>query len=231
MSHKPDLLRQMDIDEAKKVTGRGCGSCSLCCRLMDVPSAGKQTAEWYPHCRPSRGGCSIYPERLQVCRNWACGWLTDPNLDDQWFPQRCGIVVDMPRMEDGSIIARFHVDPRTPDKWRQDPFHSRIRQVALRGLRGDAGVQFATVISIAKRPWLLVLPHAETGWGPGVTLMTGPDRWEFLRFNNAEAAVEFGAKLHAMEEILVETQQYPGLAPMALLDHTAPRLCELFSRP
>jgi len=224
-------LIEAEIDSLKKITGRSCQSCSLCCRLLDVEEVGKQPAQWCPHCKPGRGGCSIYADRPQVCRNWACGWLVNSDFGDEWFPQKCGIVVDMYPMEDGSIVARFHVDPRTPQAWRNEPYYSKIKHVALRGLRGDAGVQFATVISIAPRPWLLVLPHKEVEWGPGVTLMTGPDHWEFMQFKSAEAAVEFGAKLHAMEQVIAEVRdENPDLAPMQILDRAAPRLCESWQR-
>jgi hypothetical protein len=231
MTDKLDPLRRIDVEAAKRITGRECGNCSLCCRLLDVPEAGKQTAQWCPHCRPGKGGCSIYAARPQACRHWACSWLVNSDFGDEWFPKACGIVVDMHRMEDDSIVMRFHVDPRTPDNWRKEPFYSQIKQAALRGLRGDIGQQFGTIISIAKKPWLLVLPNKEVEWGIGVTMQTGPDEFEFLRLKSAEAAQKFISRMRAMEEIVVETRdQHPDLAPAEVLDRAAPRLCELFAK-
>jgi hypothetical protein len=222
------LATEADVDRAKQISGRSCGDCSLCCRLLDVPEAGKQTAQWCPHCKPGKGGCSIYADRPQACRRWACLWLLDPEFGDEWFPKKCGMVVDTHLHESGPVV-RVQVDPRTPDVWRREPFFAQIKRAALRGLRGDAGMQFATIVAVGHRPWLLVLPHRETEWGPGITFPIGPDQYEFLRLDSDEAVMALDAKLRAMTEILKETrEQCPDLAPMSVLARAEPRLSELF---
>ena len=70
-------LGEADVAERIAKTGRVCGSCSLCCRLLDVPEAGKAQSQWCPHCLPGRGGCAIYDERPHVCRRCSCLWLID----------------------------------------------------------------------------------------------------------------------------------------------------------
>ena len=222
------MLTDAELDESIAMTGRSCGSCSLCCRLLDVPEAGKQTGQWCPHCRPGNG-CSIYADRPEVCRRWACAWLTDIDIGDEWYPLKCGIVIDMLVTSEGYPVMRFHVDPRTPDVWRSEPYYSQIKGTALRGLRRDAGFQFATVIAIAKRPsWLMVLPHTEIEWSPGIAVPIGPDHYEFIRCKDADGVRKLDAVLHTISDTADEVRrQNPSMAPMLVLEHTIRKMMAL----
>lgn len=73
--------------------GRNCGECTACCSdlLIDTPELQKQNAVLCTHCTKS-GGCSIYDDRPEVCRNWYCLWRQLPNLDDAWRPDRIGLM-------------------------------------------------------------------------------------------------------------------------------------------
>ena len=52
------------------------------------------------------------------CRGFACGWLVNPAVGDEWFPARSKIVLR--RESHGDIaILEFVVDPSYPDKWRE----------------------------------------------------------------------------------------------------------------
>ena len=66
----------------------GCGSCSMCCRIPEIPravgdprysasteSGSKPLGEWCKHCKPKLGGCGIYEERGGICREYECVWL------------------------------------------------------------------------------------------------------------------------------------------------------------
>ena len=56
------------------VPGRSCGTCTLCCKLLQVPEVEKPLGEWCRHC--DKGvGCTIYAERPQRCRDFFCGYL------------------------------------------------------------------------------------------------------------------------------------------------------------
>jgi hypothetical protein len=85
----PALVRQATsleesealISERVAITGRTCGDCSLCCKLINVREPlNKPRDVWCQHCRPGKGGCSIYDTRPDVCRGFACDWLVKPNF-------------------------------------------------------------------------------------------------------------------------------------------------------
>ena len=50
------------IETGRQRTGRSCGSCSECCRLIGVEELAKPAGQWCTHCDPGHG-CRIYPER------------------------------------------------------------------------------------------------------------------------------------------------------------------------
>ena len=59
------------------------------------------------------------------------------------------MVVDFTRhSETQQLVMRFHVDPRYPNRWREEPYYSQIKRMALQGLRGDWGAQIFMVISL-----------------------------------------------------------------------------------
>ena len=134
-------MAQADADEAAvaltaamvAATGRKCGSCSLCCKVLPIGgSLAKPANQWCRHCRPGAGGCAIYAERPIHCRGFACGWLVNPAMGDEWFPARSKIVVRQARHGDIAILE-FVVDPSYPDKWREEPYHSAIRRAGAQG--------------------------------------------------------------------------------------------------
>ena len=103
------------LAEAKAASGRRCGSCSLCCRLLDVPRVDKPKNDWCPHCRPGKGGCAIYDRRPQVCRGYACEWLAG-RLGDECFPPRAKMVVDFTRAPktEQLVMREFRHRPGRP---------------------------------------------------------------------------------------------------------------------
>src|SRR5207247_10427408 len=51
-------------------------------------------------------GCRIYDNRPATCRGFYCGWWMLPQLDDEWRPDRCGVLIT-PQNED--IPERFRL--------------------------------------------------------------------------------------------------------------------------
>ena len=131
------------IEFGKKRTGRECGECSLCCKVIPIYkksiSAGEEDVskpadEWCKHCRPGCGGCSIYPNRPKICRGFACNWLIDISVPEYWRPTESKIVMHFRKGEDDKIIFNICVDTEFPNAWRQEPYYSDILKFSRKGL-------------------------------------------------------------------------------------------------
>lgn len=216
-------IAEKNIAERLSVTGRKCGACSMCCRLLDVPEINKPKHNWCQHCRPGNGGCTIYDQRPGICRSYACQWLMYPLVfGDEWFPPKAKIVADFHFEDNGAIIARFHVDPRFPNRWREEPYYSKIRRFALAGLRGELdGRQFQTIVSI-KGKWTLILPHKEVPYSPGITMPFGPDHFEFLPCKTNDDVRKLDGFLRLMRDAGTRARRaHPALDPLALMEVVA----------
>lgn len=66
-------------------TSRICGTCTLCCKVMEVSELSKPAQQWCPHADPRRG-CMIYETRPQSCRDFMCQWLLHPSMPASWMP-------------------------------------------------------------------------------------------------------------------------------------------------
>ena len=61
--------------------------------------------------------------RPTECRQFYCGYLLDPTLDERWKPSLCKLVITHEEQLGETLI---HNDPARPDAWRREPFHSQI---------------------------------------------------------------------------------------------------------
>ena len=86
-------------------TYRGCGTCTACCTVLDVPELDKP--EGVPCQHLTDQGCGIYEDRPEACRNFKCGYLL--RIDDwptRMRPDQSGFMIaEVPRAKD-----RFMVD-------------------------------------------------------------------------------------------------------------------------
>lgn len=75
------------------VPGRDCGGCTVCCvdLRVDDPGLKKPAGTACPHLGTQ--GCTIYETRYAICRSWMCGWRLQPELDDNWRPDRSGVLL------------------------------------------------------------------------------------------------------------------------------------------
>lgn len=136
---------------------RACGDCSLCCLLLHVPEVQKPVDGWCRHCRPGKGGCSIYDRRPPVCRNWTCLWLAG-SLPDYWAPLQSKLVLDR---NPGESLVRVFVHPEHPDRWREKPYHGELRALARTGLMGTTEETFHLTIVVDRKCGHVVLPHRD----------------------------------------------------------------------
>jgi uncharacterized protein len=95
------------------VSGKSCGTCTACCRMMAVPELYKNAWVDCPNCAIGKG-CKIYPDRPQPCREFMCGWLLAPYMGEELKPERCHVVFFQPDAD--TIVA--NCDPRAPNAWR-----------------------------------------------------------------------------------------------------------------
>lgn len=128
---------------------RSCGSCSMCCKVMQIPGfAGKpDDHDWCQHAKAGCGGCAIYSSRPDPCRDFHCMWLTDGRIPDYWFPAKSKIVISPHLAEDRAYVA-FIVDPAYPQRWREEPWFSDLKTMARAGLQGLAGQKWTTVVLV-----------------------------------------------------------------------------------
>jgi hypothetical protein len=113
---------------------RTCGTCSLCCKLYEVSELDKPDDVWCRHCRPGKGGCSIYQNRPSSCVKFVCLWL-DGTLNDEWWPSKSKIVArSFLDSTDHIPTIDFKVDINYPNRWREEPYYSQIKQLSAVGL-------------------------------------------------------------------------------------------------
>ena len=114
-----DRLTVTETDEhttvvtfGEKGTGRMCGGCQLCCRLLPV-HLDDQYKPAGTRCRHLRygKGCSIHANRPLPCRTWSSRWLADPDTTGMPRPDRCHYVIDM--MADEMVLQPPGDAPRT----------------------------------------------------------------------------------------------------------------------
>jgi hypothetical protein len=105
--------------------------------LFDVPELEKPADQWCRHCKPGKGGCSIYEQRAPVCSGFKCLWL-DPGspLGEDCFPKTSGIIAYIePDRHSGERTLHLLVDPQTPGRWHEEPFASFVADVWQSELR------------------------------------------------------------------------------------------------
>jgi hypothetical protein len=77
------------------VTGRECGSCVACCKVLKInkPELQKAADVLCPHNTGS--GCGIYAMRPAICRTWYCLWRRLGELPDFLRPDKCGVMFSL----------------------------------------------------------------------------------------------------------------------------------------
>ncbi len=72
---------------------RSCGTCTVCCRVLEIAALAKPAGVL---CRHNTGtGCGIYPIRPAACASWTCLWLKIPALPDALRPDRSGVLFSL----------------------------------------------------------------------------------------------------------------------------------------
>ncbi|MGL4324119.1 MAG: hypothetical protein ACRCTD_08760 [Beijerinckiaceae bacterium] len=144
-------MKNTMLNQAYKGTppeaARECGTCTLCCKVFDVPVLNKPSGQWCGHCKPGQG-CAIHATRPQYCRDFFCLWISQTWLGPEWKPSISKIVLTISPLN-GMLTAQ--VDANTPNAWRKDPYYGQLKRWAEAALeRGEIITVFvgknATVI-------------------------------------------------------------------------------------
>ncbi|HXZ67600.1 MAG TPA: hypothetical protein VEH07_03335 [Alphaproteobacteria bacterium] len=144
---------------------RACGSCTLCCKIYELPILEKAAGAWCQHCTPGKG-CSIHSARPSPCRTFQCVWTVAAALDNKWRPDNAGFVIAAVDMQ-----LFVDVDPEKPDAWRKEPYYSQFKRWSSRNQP-----RFLTVVIRSPKQSIVVFPETEIALGPprsGVEIRSG----------------------------------------------------------
>ena len=130
-------------------TVRQCGSCTLCCKVLEITDLKKPTNTACHHIMAG-GGCNFYSERPRQCRTFACAWLQG-HLDDDWFPESSGMVPHF-----GLDALNIQVDLDCRDRWREEPYFSKLSALSLSGLLANSKRNYATLVIVGAERYLLL---------------------------------------------------------------------------
>ena len=149
-------------DVAKPGLGRSCGTCSLCCKLFDIPPVNNKPAgKWCPNCNPGRG-CKVWDSRPQMCADYFCHWHADASLGIEWRPDTAKFILSR---EPGGIWLSVVTDPAQPHAWRREPYHSKLRKLAERLI--ESGTNGLMLIEGDRKS--VILPDREVVIGTRLT--------------------------------------------------------------
>lgn len=137
--------------------GRGCGTCTLCCKVLSISELSKPQGQWCQHCAVGKG-CRIYQSRPEECSTFHCGYLSWPETDARWFPATSKMVI-VSELE-GKRIA-IHLDPSRPAAWREQPFYDQIKRWSF-----AAAQEMAQVVVCVGNRATVVLPEEDVDLGP-----------------------------------------------------------------
>lgn len=171
--------------------GRDCGKCSLCCKLLYVSELQKPANRWCGHCKPGKGGCSIYNERPSICRTYACGWLMSEEVGPEWYPLLSHMVLSFGVLG-GVQTVTCTVDENYALIWQEHPYYHQLKAMAYRGLHVKTENDILLVqVRVGTRVWL-VLPNddVEITTGSYVIKCVGSGIWDVELFATQAQAAE-----------------------------------------
>jgi Fe-S-cluster containining protein len=141
---------------APAAPGRDCGTCTLCCKVFEVPVIAKPMGKWCQHCTPGKG-CGIHETRPEHCRAFNCAWMTETWLGPEWKPERSKFVLTI------DPVTKFllaQLDPGAPNAWKVEPYYSQFKRWA------EASVEHGRhVIVFLNKSATVILPYEDVALG------------------------------------------------------------------
>ena len=115
---------------ATPAPGRACGSCTLCCKVYDVPAVESAAGQWCRHVRAGKG-CGIHESRPQHCRSFHCLWMTESWIGPEWKPDRAKMVLSLDPV---TRVLHVQLDPGQPNAWKREPYYGQLKRWAAASL-------------------------------------------------------------------------------------------------
>jgi Fe-S-cluster containining protein len=175
---------------AKPAPGRDCGTCTLCCKVFQVPALEKPMGKWCQHCSPGRG-CGIHETRPAHCRAFHCAWMTESWLGPEWKPERCKFVLTIDPV---THFLLAQLDPGAPNAWKAEPYYSQFKRWAA--LAGDNGKHVIVFLNLSAT---VVLPDRDEALG-----VIGPNE----RIATRRRETPYGPRFDVMK---VQAEAQPAL--------------------
>jgi hypothetical protein len=136
--------------------GRACGTCTLCCKVYDVPAVESVAGTWCRHAKPGRG-CGIHETRPDHCRAFHCLWMTQNWLGPEWKPEISKMVLSV---DPATSCLFVQVDPGQPAAWRRQPYYGQLKQWAA-----GAIAQRRQVVVFLNKSATVILPDRDVPLG------------------------------------------------------------------
>jgi hypothetical protein len=149
--------------EAMVVPRRACGTCSLCCKVLNISELAKPAGQWCTHCRPGKG-CGIHATRPFVCRGFYCEWMISKGLGPEWRPEQAKFALFKTNSgTNGGRRLTAHVDPGYPAAWRRSPYYENFKAWAVQAVQKTPEMDLVDVM-IGERV-IVILPDREVDVG------------------------------------------------------------------
>ena len=146
------------------VPGRSCGTCTMCCKVFDLPVVQSPVGKWCRHCAPGKG-CRIYESRPDICKDFFCGWLLSPELGPEWKPDRSKVVLQVNVDTNGSIRLTANVDDSYPTAWQRPDIYGKLKQWAIAGAATASSEMKMLVRVVIGRRYIIILPDRDVDVG------------------------------------------------------------------
>lgn len=146
---------EFNVESAAPAVIRQCGSCMLCCKLLEVKHFEKPAGKWCTYVRPGTG-CTIHEKRPDVCCAFQCEWTTNIQMPTDWRPDKAKFFIFRSRRNQYDIL----VDPGAPQSWRSERYYPWIKQVAA----GFAEQGILVVVGLGRKR-IVLLPDRDVDLG------------------------------------------------------------------
>ena len=79
-----------------------CGSCTMCCLLLNIEETESKPAEYCKYCE-QEVGCKIYDTRPESCKIFECAWKQMQHAHIDLRPDKCGVLFE--KWSDNVIVG------------------------------------------------------------------------------------------------------------------------------